>query len=240
MAQPFNATTTTMFSNDQNINFSVTSWDTTLTVPQQGMTFSLFDKLTTTHDLTSLTTPAAISTALQDRALYKSILGYSGSAYRTGVLPNLYMYWGPGAPTGGSTARKAALRFSGTVTGVGATPTAVTLVFGGYGGLTVFKNGTLVRSGSLKEPVAKPVLTSLALTESQGGYLIVPVTVQDGDTLDIVYQQNGQAWGGIVAKVIPTGVSSFNDGTGVWSFSLFRSYLRDAAVLGSSFLSSGA
>lgn len=234
---------TQTFEKEQRLSRSVTYWDTTQTVVERGISCALFDVLSPSYDLLAETTRTGIEASLKG-ANFRSVLGYTDvGGYETGVVSNLYFYWGAGSPTGGQTARRVAWKFSGTVTGAGATPQSTVLVFGGQGKIQIFhtRSGVVTKlgSGTLKEPLPHFSITTLAKVSSEGGYQVVDASLQDGDVLEIYYVQNGEPWGGFFGKVIPGDTSQFLSGS-TFSWPQFRASLEEAAFVGSSFLSVGA
>lgn len=217
---------TQSFSADQGVTFQATYWNTTMTVPQQGLGLRLYS----VTDPTAVTGAATLRDAVTAGTGLDDVLDGS-----QGTVPSLYLYWGGGVPAGVTTVRRTLLHFSGTVTGVGATDVNVTLVFGGYGKIQVHKNTTLLTKSSylVHEPAPFPTYRTQAEIEASTGYQIHETTIKDGDTLDVYYFQNGEPWGGIFGKVIAqTGIA------GTWTS--LRPALRDAPVIGSSLLSLGA
>ncbi len=226
MALPLDTVSAT-FSPDQTPTFRATYWSTTMSVPQRGVRYAAFDILTPAVN------PTDIKDLFSDTTKTRSILGYTGADYRTGVVPNVCGFWGPGAPAGVQTARRVALHYSGEITGVGEDDVTLTLILGGLGRVEVWKNDTKIISGTLREPVVDTSYVSLTEIERSTGLLIRELTVQDGDTVDIYYLQNGEPWGGIFVKVLPTA-----DMAEDWP--TLRAQIRDAAMVGSSLLSAGA
>jgi hypothetical protein len=220
-------TTSSIFSSDQTVVFKATYWDTTMTVPQKGVRYAAFDVLTPAVN------PTNIKDLFTDQTKTRSILGYTGGDYRKGLVPNVCSFWGPGAPPGVQTARRVALHFGGTVTGVSATDFGLTLILGGQGRVEVWKNGAKVISGTLHEPVVDVSYNSLTEIERSTGMLIRNITLKNGDTVDIYYLQNGEPWGGIFAKALPAADISTD-----WT--ILRRQIRDAAMVGSSFITAGA
>jgi hypothetical protein len=214
---------TSTYSNDQTISYGARYWDTTMTVPQKGVGFELFEVKSNAPK-----TPTDIMSALSTYAT-PVLEG------KVGVVPNMYMYWGAGALPGVKTAGKVAIKFSGQITGMG-TNEPVTLVFGGNGAVQVRHKGTSILSGVVHEPYP-PVVVPERFTADQlrrdAGYQVVEVTVSDGDSLEVFYWQNGEPWGGVFGKVI-LGTNLLGD----WND--FRSALMDAPIIGSSFVSLGA
>jgi len=149
-----------------------------------------------------------------------------------GVVPLISMYWGAGAPPGGSRAKQCVLHFSGFVQR--SVPMS-TLVCCGQGTVYVYlTRGTTtvtLAQGTIREPDPRLSLDRISLEtlEADFGYQIAtPTTFEAGDRLDIYYVHNGEPWGGIAAKLIP-GVAP--------STEAFLAALRDAPVIGTSFLS---
>jgi hypothetical protein len=227
---------TSSFSRDQRSKTKVSYWDTTCTVPQTGITVALFDLLDWSVDLlsTSLSTKAAIEAMLNNTSKVSSVLGTSGGAYRTGLEPNIVKYWGTGTFPGGKIPQRAVIKYSGTVIADDVAAHPVTLVFGGYGKIRVFKNGTEIVNGVIREPLTHAAPdTDLNTIEREAGYQIVETSVTAGDLIDIYYVQNGEPWGGFFAKVIPQqGLTT--------SWTAFRAALMEAGIVSASFIAASA
>jgi hypothetical protein len=229
--------TSSAFLPDQTTMFEATYWDTTMTVPQSGIGFALFDILDQRLDLLSSAydTCAACQNLINDDSSSRklnAVLGYTSGA-KIGITNNLYNYWGAGAPPGCKIANRVFLKYEGFVRAPDSAVKNVTFVFGGQGKLRVFKNNTLLKAAKIKEPLIEPIITDVTSVESDGGYAVFETTVQLGDQIDIYYSNNGEAWGGIVGKVL-AGHNLMTD----WS--TFRTLLRDAPVIGPSFISTEA
>lgn len=228
-------TGTQVFSADQQIGFRVDYWDTVMTVPQKGISYALFDILDERFTLSDVTTVAAADNRLKGTQV-SAVLGKNqDGSLRMGLVPNLYQYWGGGAPAGVKNARRVAMKYSGTVQESGTT----TLVFGGSGQVLVFVNGSVVVNGRVQEP--KPDLDVLAQAtikeaeiETLGGYQIHTLSLTAGQTVDIYYWQNGEPWGGFFCKAIPGAV------TFPVSWTSLRRKLRDAMPVSASMISAGA
>lgn len=223
---------TSSFSRDQRSKTKVSYWDTTCTVPQTGITVALFDLLDWSVDLlsTSLSTKTAIEAMLNNASKVRSVLGTTGGAYRTGLEPNIVKYWGTGTFPGGKISQRVVLKYSGTVVADDVAAHPVTLVFGGYGKIRAFKNGTEIVNGVIREPLTHAVPdTDLNTIEREAGYQIVETSVTAGDLIDIYYVQNGEPWGGFFAKVIPQqGLTT--------SWTAFRTALMNAGIVSASFI----
>lgn len=221
---------TLTFETDHRPVFSASYWDTVYTPESAGVEFSIFT-LTNGVGFESVVggTPQAVARATMEAQLQsgnmESVLGYSGADYITGVTPNVYHYWGSGAPPGVTKAKAAVLKFRGDVKEAGET----TLVFAGQGRVQVYVNGTEILNGEIAEPITFPNITTAAQFQNEAGYLMVNHTFVQGDDLEIYYWHNGEPWGGIAVKAIPGDQISNYDPTTI------RSQLRDAAVLGASF-----
>lgn len=214
------------FSPDQTVQFRATYWDTTMTVPEKGVRFAAFDVLDPSYS------PDSIKTTLANPAKFRPVLGSDGTSYRTGLVPNVYAYWGAGAPAGVQTARRVALHYSGTITGMGALSKPVTLVLGGMGRVEVWNNGGKVLDERVGEPSLFPTWGNELEIEASSGLQILELALKDGDLLDICYLQNGEPWGGVFAKVIPQAGLKNN-----WT--ALREALFYAPVVSASLLSAG-
>ena len=245
MAQPLLPNSRT-FESDQKINFRAFYWDTTTTAvrlgPSQGanqykafgtgLEFALFSLRDTSFNPTSA---ADYEAAMGDSARTLSSLGYdTGGNYRTGVIPNIYSYWGAGAPVGASTAKQVILKYSGYVQGATG---PVTLVFAGQGHIHVVHTPVstgvpvVLVSGDVREPIphaSTEGVTASVIKNDWGYQFTAAVTFAAGDKLDIYYHQNGEPWGGIAAKIIPGAATTNSDA--------FLTELREAPVLGVSFM----
>lgn len=233
--RPFNSPTE-IFSDDQTATFNAVFYDSTCTVPETGIQIGLFDVLDSSLDLlaSAFSSHSALEAVLNNSTVstqrVRSILGYAEGAARMGLEPNLIKYWGSGAPPGCSLSRRVFLKYKGVVRCSDSASHPTTLVFGGNGKIRVFKNGTQISAGQIREPLVDALLTTSASIQREGGYLIVETNVQAGDVLEIYYCNNGESWGGILGKVIP-GIGHAN------SWTTFRTKLRDAGVISASFLS---
>jgi hypothetical protein len=195
-----------------------------------GLEYAQFDLLTSSF---APTTTAAIEAALQRTSgITRSVLGYAqNDAYRTGVVPSLYEYWGAGAPSGGARPKQTLLKVTGYVQRAG----AATLVFAGQGYVhaVVTRGGTetLLAHGPIREPSPTADVTRVtpAIIRDEWGYQFneVPFTFAVGDRLTVYVWHNGEPWGGVACKVVPGAVTTTSDA--------FLSQVRDAGVLGASF-----
>jgi hypothetical protein len=233
-----------VFEKDQRVKYQAYYWDTTTTAVRIGETWAEDDQLTAfgsglSFAMFDLLDPAfapadraAIEAALIDKTKTRSVLGYSGSAYRTGVAPNIYSYWGAGAPAGGSRSKQVLLKYSGFVqqsTG------SVSLVFAGQGTVlvTMTRGGvtTQLTAGKIHEPEprANTVLVNPATITDEFGYQYTAATsFLAGDRIDIYYWHNGEPWGGIAAKVVRGTLTTTSD--------VFLKQVREAPILGVSFM----
>lgn len=241
MALP-TAQTTQTFSSDQTLNFRAKYWDTVSTAIRLGPAHSAQDQYTAFGAGVSMgmfdlfdpafapTNRSEIETALAaSSGKTRAVLGYgSNGTYRMGVVPNIYMYWGAGTPPGASRSKQVLLKFSGRVVETG----TVTLVFAGQGTVQVYRNAsnTPAVAGRISEPEPQVSLTGVtsARITSEWGYQYVTLSLTKGDLLDIYYWHNGEPWGGICAKVYPGTITSTS--------TTFLKEVRDAAVLGASFM----
>lgn len=240
---------TQLFSDDQRINFRASYWNTTTTAVRlgpahsagerntafgTGLGFELYDLLDSGF---APTTKAQCDAALQrSNGQTFAILGYEDddTTPRSGVIPMIYQYWGGGAPVGATQAKRVLLHYSGYVH---AAISEATLVFAGQGSVRAFVtragSGTVetICAGRVKEPEAKPNLTDPSWQNrfNSWGYLAntTPISLADGDKIDIYYWHNGEPWGGIACKVIAGSVATGAD---------FLTQLRDAPILGVSFM----
>jgi hypothetical protein len=231
MALP-HETTSAAFSADQQVTFRASYWDTPFTAPSEGIEYAAFELLGT---LPSCSTVEEWEAVLNS-GLVRPVLGSEDGQYRTGRVPNVYQYWGTGAPDGVGTARRVVLKFSGTVQ-----PwrwldfPGHTMVLGGQGTVHVFRTsmdgaGEVRTTAVLREP-----------SESSSG--LVPVQAYEpGDRLDIYYVQDGEPWGGIVAKLVPsdeiTPVAMSDDGV-LGSMARPPASMGVSPVLSASMLSAG-
>jgi hypothetical protein len=256
MALP-NPSNSEVFSPDQRVKFRAFYWDTTTTPVRlgsahaaanqrtahgSGLEYAQFDLLTSSFPVTGGTAAErrnSIETKLAQASndITKSVLGYSGGAYRTGVVPMIYSYWGAGAPPGGSRNKATLLKFTGIVRQAVA---SCTLVFAGQGTVAAFVTRTgsgtveqILAPSTIKEPNSLVDLTSVtaAKIKSEWGYQFneTPMAFAVGDRIDVYYWHNGESWGGIAAKVIPSAVPTTNADA-------FLAAVRGAAVLGTSFM----
>lgn len=238
--------TSEIFSSDQTVAFRASYWDTTstairigegwsvserLTAYGAGLDFAMFDLLTSSF---APTTKAEIETALAPTSgQTKAVLGYTGSAYRTGVTPLIYSYWGAGTPTGGSRSKQALMKYSGYVREA----CTATLVFAGQGNVAAYvtraSNGTVeeIVRGATKEPdpaAAQITGVNAAVVTGTWGYRYGTKTFAKGDKIDVYYWHNGEPWGGIACKVFRGTLLPNSD---------FLKNVREAPVLGTSFMS---
>jgi hypothetical protein len=230
-----------LFTNDHRHAFEALYFDTTSTAVRvgesyavgqrdtalgTGIRFAMFDLLDSAYNPTS---KAQIDASLLESSNQtEAILGYeSNGTPRTGVVPNVYMYWGSGAPPGASRARQVLLRFSGVIP---ESINTVTLVACGQGTVQIYRNGALVVGGKLTEPRARAARSGLTFPtiKTELGYQFneTPINFSAGDAVDIYYWHNGESWGGFGLKAIIGAVTP----------TTFLSRLRDAAVVGTSLL----
>lgn len=237
-------TTSQLFARDQRIAFQAHYWDTTSTAIRlgqgvaaadrleafgTGLEFGLFDIVDPAFTLDRVTPTAT----LDNPALLTSVLGYEAGAHRTGVVPNLYMYWGAGAPTGATTAKASLLTFAGWIQ---STTPSVSLVFAGQGALFVrvrHTNGTYTTllDGTVREPSAAAqttVVSPSVITDEWGYRYTTPRVFLTGERVEVFYWHNGEPWGGIAAKVVPGPLATTSDA--------FLRQVREAPVLGTSFM----
>lgn len=231
--RPFNLTTDT-FNNDITPSWTVSLWDTTCTVPQTGISVSLFDVLDSSLNLLSsayadvASARALVNNSNANTQKVRALLGYENGEAKSGLEPVIAKYWGAGAPPGLSRERQVFLKYSGYVVPAGTN--SVTMVFGGQGRIRVFRNGSEIGKGIIREPLVEPTLATKADIEREGGYLIIETSVTQNDYIEIFYCNNRESWGGLFAKVIP--------GTGhATDWTTFRTALRDAGYMGASFMS---
>lgn len=241
MALPLQSNTQ-IFSADQTINFRAQYFDTANTAirlgpahptPDQytafgsGVAFAMFDLLDKTF---APVDRASLESALTNPSTKtRPTLGYDRLGnYRTGVVPNVYMYWGSGAPAGGSRAKSVLLKFSGTVQASG----TVTLVLAGQGTVQVYANkaNTPILAGKIRAPEPLVTLTGVTPARITGewGYQFITTTFTKGDIVEIYYWHNGEPWGGICAKAFPGTIDTSSDA--------FLANVRSAAVIGASFM----
>lgn len=230
MAQPMDSVSRELvFSQDQQVSYKVDYYDVTNTVPSVGIGFTYFDIVDSVGFTEALETVSRgnIEGALLNKDLTQCVLSYDGSAYRMGVSPLIYQYWGAGTLPGGRISKQLAIKYSGysKVTG------DVTLVFAGQGSVYVSVEGGTVAGGTIREPLPDPDITSLAQFTSEAGYVVVPISVTVGDLVEIYYWHNLENWGGIACKVLPyeLDVSSYDPDR-------IRAEVRDAPALSASFL----
>lgn len=237
------------FSPDQQITFRAHYWDTTSTAIRLGEAHAEADRYKALgsgieyaqFDLLDASFAPAIADDVeaalaQTAGKTRSVLGYTqAGAYRTGVVPNIYAYWGSGSPLGGSRAKQVVLKYTGYVTE--AIP-AATLVFAGFGKvfvrLTRAGSGAVtypIVNGTIREPEPNVDLVNVSpeKIKSEWGYQFSPAyTLNKGDKIDIYYIHNGEKWGGIVGKVYPGVLDTSSDA--------FLEQVREAAIIGTSFL----
>jgi hypothetical protein len=246
MSTPLSLTTQT-FENDQQHHFEAYYWPTASTAVRvpgpsnadykafgTGIEFALFDVIDSSLVLDNR---EAIELALRSNSgKTGAVLGYDQSgAYRTGVVPVVYEYWGAGAPTGGSRAKQVLMKYTGVIQ---RTTAPSTLVFCGQGSVyaIVTRAGSnavqLIASGSIHEPVISPDLNSISYStlRSELGYVLneSPITFNAGDKVEIYYLHNGEPWGGFAAKVIQGGADLTSTN--------FLDQVRRAPVLATSFM----
>lgn len=240
--------TTQVFSSDQKLAPRAYYFDTSSTALRlgpafaesdrytafgSGVEFALFDLLdggfapTSRGDIEAALTAGSTQTT--------SVLGYDlADNYRTGVVPVVYMYWGAGSPPGGSRAKQTLLKFSGYVTSDIA---QATLILAGQG--TVHVTVTRKSNGAIEEiiPIShihEPdsavsfvgVTSDTIRTDWGYAYNDTPIALNKGDKVEIYYWHNGEEWGGIAAKIIPTTVTP----------ATFLTQIREAAVVGTSLI----
>lgn len=244
------AKNTQAFSSDQKTTFRAYYWNTTstairlgeahlvnerLTAFGAGVGFAMFDLLDPTF---KPSTPAALEAGLaKTSGKTKAILDYDESgAYRVGVVPVIYDYWGSGAPVGGTRAKQVVMKYTGYIT----QPVSnATLVFAGQGTVmaVVTRGGvsTTLVNGAISEPtpsVDTSRVTAATITGEWGyQFNTTPYSFQAGDKLDIYYIHNGESWGGLCAKVFPGAIRTDVN---------FLTDLRNATVIGASFLAKDA
>lgn len=237
-----------VFSTDQQIQYKGWYWNSTTTPIKlgpaftsgeqremfgSGVRFALFNLLSSTF---SPTNRVQLENALAfGSGVTQAVLGYDTDLkYRSGIVSNIYMYWGAGAPPGGNLAQHVLLKFSGFVQNA---VDNATLVFAGQGtvlAVVTHANGAqeTICSGRITEPVANIDLSTVTATviQDQWGYLLntTPMSFVAGDFIEIYYWHNGEPWGGIACKVIPGGAD-------LTSFA-FLDQLRAAGIVGASFM----
>lgn len=240
MALGFQHTSTSpnpAFLDDHRPYFKVNYWDTVYTPESEGIEFSLFTlKDGVAFEAALSTTPLRAELESQLASTggnTTSVLGYTGTAYNTGVTHSIYKYWGSGALPGITKGRSTVLKFRGDVK---ATQT-VNLFFAGQGTIAVYKNGvsTPILYGTLEEPRVKMPFP-YGYTEDATGFgnfaddagfaYLAGHAFTAGDDLEIYYWHNGEPWGGIAAKTIESTT---------YSKANTRRYIREGAVLGASF-----
>src|SRR5438105_973443 len=178
--------------NTQAIDWRVDYYDSSMSVPERGIGFRLFEP-TDTFNTAGMQTSASPSNYIVTNGT--PILT---DATTYGLTPLVLDFWGGGAPAGISTAGFVVLHWRGywasninwilqSGTG-GALAQVGWLSFSGKGFIRVQQNGT---------DIANTRLNPFGHTES---ILFTPAT---GDQIDIYYWQLGEDWGGIVGKFIP-------------------------------------
>lgn len=236
-----------LFSNDQRLNYEALYFNTTSTAVRvgethtagvrdtalgQGVSMGLFDLLDQSFNPTSR---ADLEAAIQSTSgTTEAVLGYNtDGSPRLGIVPNIYMYWGAGAPPGCAIAKQCLIKFSGVIP---ETISSATLVACGQGNVRVYRNGTLFFGGVLKEPSTRAARTGLSLQQIQTdlGYQFntTPTTLAGGDTIEVYYWHNGETWGGIGLKLLLGSLAS----GGTSQPMDFLTKLREAAVVGTSIL----
>jgi hypothetical protein len=248
MAFPIRADSQT-FTPDQRVLFNVHYWDTTTTAVRvgpsvgasdrleafgTGVEYALFDVMASAFALS----PSNPEAALNNVGMSRSVLGYDELGdYRTGVVPNIYAYWGAGAPPGGARAKQVLQKFSGYIQ---ETTANVSLVFAGQGNIVVRVRHTndtytVLASGPLREPnpTADTSVVSPNIIRNDWGYQFTEArSFLVGEYIEIYHWHNGESWGGIAAKVVPGALATTSD--------TFLTQVREAPVLGTSFMAKEA
>lgn len=224
---------TVQFDADLTPVYHATYWDTSMAAPRRGVGYAAFTiGALSGFDLSAPADHAALEAVLTDPAQMTPILGFDeAGAYGTGVVANVYDYWGAGAPLGVTRERQALLKFFGAIQ----VSADVTLVLGGQGRVRVFVDQVeqVLSRGRVQEPQVEPALTETsprADVEREAGYQILDLSLTEGQTLEIYYAHSGETWGGVFAKAFPQSVPA-----STWAE--IRDALRRAAVVGPAFLS---
>lgn len=206
------------FSTDQIISWSVSWYDSSMTVPQTGIGFRL--------GVPSATFTTAGIQATADPAGYISSGAASAlSSWNTyGRTANIIDFWGSGAPPGINKARFVVYHYRGflssTANRTWAHPQNTTasfwLSFSGNGYIRVQVNGTDVLSSRLDPN--NYVSSSL-------------ISAAENDRIDIYYWQLGESLGGLVGKYVVQ-----NTGQSAASSSITLTQYREAPVVSASII----
>jgi hypothetical protein len=214
-----------IFESVQEVNPSVTVWDTMMTggidlngndFVSKGMIYRPATAKSTFGDSFNFSTASLTQYhAHFDAHTTPGLLDASGNEVH-GRIPVIHDYWGAGAPSGVTESNRVAIRVKGYVRTAG----YYALVFAGKGSVQVFHKG-----------VPLPVLTS-------NNVPALPVNVAfryfaQGDQVDIFYWALNQEWGGWSIRV--TANAGILDGQN----QLIWSVLREEPVLSSQWMDDG-
>lgn len=173
------------FSEQQVIDWRVDWYNSSMSTPEQGIGFRIFNP-TTSFTTTGMQTAANPVSYINTNTT--PVLTNSGT---WGLTPLVLNYWGTGAPPGVTTARYVAMHWRGFVGSNTSwafpqgTTGSVWLSFSGMGFVRVQRNGVDILNSKLNYSTF--VSSSL-------------FTPSPGDQIDIFYWQNGDQWGGVVGS----------------------------------------
>lgn len=206
------------FDTTQILDWSVSWYDSAMTVPETGIGFRLGVPLSTF-------TTAGMQAAADPAGFVSSGVSPTLSSWNTyGRTANIIDFWGSGAPPGISRARFVVYHYRGflssTTNRAWAHPQNTTasfwLSFAGNGYVRVQVNGVDVLSSRLDPN--KFVSSTL-------------ISASVNDRIDVFYWQIGEAWGGLVGKYVVQ-----NSGQSAASSSITATQYREAPVISASII----
>lgn len=207
----FTTPTTSTFSSDQVQSAVVDTWDTPFTplesdVASAGLPLDVYQPDGTTPWATYASAVASATTA----NLATTFAQNAEALVTNGRVPNLYESWGAGAPAwyGVEVAGQVALHYHGVLRSVAgrswfADTTAVTmsLALAGSGFVRLTKTVSGVTSEVNIHGTAGYSVSEQDFLDNGLQFTDV-FTLNPGDALDLYYVQNGEVFGGLVAKAI--------------------------------------
>lgn len=207
------------FSSHQAIDWRVDSYNSSMTVPEQGIGFRLFSPSSTFN-----------TSGMQTTSDPTTYLGVNGSPVLTnsgtfGFTPLVMDYWGGGAPPGIATAGYVALHWRGYWTGNSTwfLSSGINNLLSPIGWLS-FSGRGFIRVRQNDVDVLSTRLNNLTIVNSS------LVTLVANDKIDIYYWQLGEDWGGIVGKFVPQYSGQAT------AFSMIDGQYREAPVLSASII----